>query len=55
MHDTYEGWVANSKPTLLEEAREKVKQILATHQPLPLDEEIERELDRLQEHARTES
>jgi trimethylamine--corrinoid protein Co-methyltransferase len=55
MHDTFEGWVAAGKPALLEGAREKVEQILATHQPLPLDEEVERELDRLQSRARDKS
>jgi trimethylamine--corrinoid protein Co-methyltransferase len=51
VHDTFEGWQATGKPTLLEEAREKVRQILAAHQPLPLDEDVERELDRIQERA----
>jgi trimethylamine:corrinoid methyltransferase-like protein len=51
VHGTYEGWEAAGKQTLLEEARENVKQILSTHQPLPLDEEAERELDRIQERA----
>jgi len=32
MHDTFEGWEAAGRPKLLEEACEKVAQILATHQ-----------------------
>jgi len=52
MHGTFESWEAAGKPVLLEEAREKVEQILATHQPLPLDEDVERELDRIQKRAR---
>jgi trimethylamine--corrinoid protein Co-methyltransferase len=55
LHDTYERWVQDGRPTLLEEAREKVTHILATHEPLPLDEDIERELDRIQERARAEA
>jgi trimethylamine--corrinoid protein Co-methyltransferase len=55
VHDTFEGWKAAGKPTLIEEAREKVKEILATHQPLPLDEDVERELDRIQERAQESS
>jgi trimethylamine:corrinoid methyltransferase-like protein len=55
MHDTFEGWVAAGKPALLEGAREKAKLLLDTHQPLPLDKEVERELDRLQQRARAES
>jgi len=51
MHDTYEGWEAAGRPRLLEEAREKVNGILASHEPLPLDEEVERELDRIQKRA----
>jgi trimethylamine--corrinoid protein Co-methyltransferase len=52
VHETFEEWEAAGKPTLLEEAREKVEQILAAHQPLPLDEEVERELDRIQKRAK---
>ncbi len=54
VHDTFEGWVASGQTTLLEEAREKVKQILATHEPLPLDEDVERELERIQRRAEAE-
>jgi trimethylamine--corrinoid protein Co-methyltransferase len=55
MHETFEGWVAAGKPALLEGAREKVKQLLDTRQPLPLDQEVERELDRLHRRAESES
>jgi trimethylamine--corrinoid protein Co-methyltransferase len=51
VHDTFEGWEAAGRPGLLEEAREKVNSILASHVPLPLDEEVERELDRIQKCA----
>jgi trimethylamine--corrinoid protein Co-methyltransferase len=54
-HDTFEKWEAIGKPTLLEQARHKVEQILATHQPLPLGEEVERELDRIQKRAQREA
>jgi trimethylamine--corrinoid protein Co-methyltransferase len=54
-HDTFEAWEAAGRPTLLEEAREKVGQILATHQALPLDEDVERELDRIQKRAHIEA
>ena len=50
-HDTFESWAAAGRPTLLQEAREKVDQILATHQPLPLDEDVERELTHIQDRA----
>jgi trimethylamine--corrinoid protein Co-methyltransferase len=54
-HDSFEAWEAAGRPTLLEEAREKVGQILATHQVLPLDEDVERELDRIQKRAQIEA
>jgi len=54
-HDSFEAWEAAGKPTLLGEAREKVDQILAAHQPLPLDEDVERELDRIQKRAQIEA
>jgi hypothetical protein len=39
------------RPDVLEEAREAVDRILSTHRPLPLDEEIDRELDRIKKRA----
>jgi trimethylamine--corrinoid protein Co-methyltransferase len=51
VHDTFEAWEATGRPTLIDEAREKVDRILATHQPLPLDENAERELDRIHKRA----
>jgi trimethylamine--corrinoid protein Co-methyltransferase len=51
LHDTFEAWEAAGRPTLLDEAREKVDQILASHQPLLLDEGAERELGRIQKRA----
>ncbi len=54
-HDSLDAWEAAGRPTLFEEAREKVNQILATHQPLPLDDDVERELDRIQQRARNEA
>jgi len=51
VHDTFEKWEAAGKPTLRDQAYETVEQILATHQPLPLDEDVERELDRIQKQA----
>jgi trimethylamine--corrinoid protein Co-methyltransferase len=52
LHDTYEAWEAAGKPALLDEVREMVNQLLATHEPLPLGEDVERELDRIQAKAR---
>ncbi len=52
LHDTYEAWEAAGKPALLDEVRDEVNQILASHEPLPLGEDVERELDRIQARAR---
>jgi trimethylamine--corrinoid protein Co-methyltransferase len=52
-HSSFEAWEAAGNPTLLDEAREKVEQILATHEPLPLGEDVEDELDRIQKRAQT--
>ncbi len=52
VHDTFERWDAAGGPTLIEEARDKVNHILATHEPLPLDADVERELDRIEKRAR---
>jgi trimethylamine--corrinoid protein Co-methyltransferase len=52
LHDSYESWVEQGKPTLLQQAREQVAHTLATHEPLPLDEDVERELARIQERAK---
>jgi len=55
VHDTFEGWEAAGQPTLRDQAYESVEQILATHEPLPLGDEVERELDRIERQARAES
>ena len=54
-HDGFEAWEAAGRPTVLDEAREKVGQILATHQVLPLDDDVEKELDRIQQRAQIEA
>jgi trimethylamine--corrinoid protein Co-methyltransferase len=51
LHDTYEAWEAAGKPTLLAEARERVDSILATYEPWPWDEAVDRELARIQRQA----
>lgn len=51
VHDAFESWRAAGKPTLLQEARQKVTEILAKHRPLPLDEAAEQELARIEDRA----
>jgi trimethylamine--corrinoid protein Co-methyltransferase len=50
-HSTFEDWQASGRPTLMEELGQKVEAILANHQPLPLDEDVDRELARIQKRA----
>ena len=48
---SYEEWHNSGKPDLIQEARERIDQILSTHKPLPLNEEMERELDQIYKRA----
>ena len=50
--NSYEAWAASGKPTILDELKPKVRKILDTHSPLPLDEDVERELERIEQRAR---
>ena len=46
-----EKWQAAGRPDLMAEARGEVDRTLAAHQPLPLDEAVDRELDRIRQKA----
>jgi trimethylamine--corrinoid protein Co-methyltransferase len=48
---SFEEWEASGRPELAEEARDKADQLLSSHQPLPLDEEVNRELERIKKSA----
>ncbi len=50
-HETYDNWEKNGKKDVLEEAHEKVNLLLKTHKPLPLDDEVEKELEKICKHA----
>jgi trimethylamine--corrinoid protein Co-methyltransferase len=52
--ETYEAWSASGKPSLIDELQEAIHEILNTHNPLPLDEDIERELEKIDARARAE-
>jgi trimethylamine--corrinoid protein Co-methyltransferase len=51
VHEPYETW-ESSGVDLLAEAREKIDQVLSTHQPLPLDDAVLRELQRIEASAK---
>jgi len=52
VHDSYENWSDNGRPTLALEARERVARILSSHRPETLDENVERELGRIHAAAK---
>ena len=49
--ESLEEWEAAGKRGLVEDLREKVNQILSSHEPLPLAEDIDRELERIRKKA----
>ena len=52
VHGPRNSWELSGKKDIMEEAREKVEHLLATHQPIPLGEDVEKELERIKESAR---
>ncbi len=54
IHGPFEAWDASGRPRLMKEARERVDHILDTHNPLPLDEAVERELNLIYQRAQAE-
>ena len=50
-HDPIRVREADKRSLLINEAKEKVERILKSHQPIPLDEDVERELGRIQKRA----
>jgi trimethylamine--corrinoid protein Co-methyltransferase len=53
-HTSFDGWVKEGRPKLLDEARQKVDHLISNHEPYPLSKEAERELDRIQNRAKME-
>jgi len=52
VHEGFDHWDAAGRPDLLVEIRQKIDQVLAHHQPLPLDENQMRELAHIEQKAR---
>ncbi len=44
---SHQAWKKEGGKSVVEVAREKVREILATHEPEPLDEDVKRELERI--------
>ncbi len=51
VHKTRKSWEDAGKKDILEEAREKVEHLLATHVPLPLGDDVEKELEKIYKRA----
>lgn len=51
VHGTQKAWEDSGKKDILEEAREKIEHILSSHKPLPLGDDIEKELDDIYKRA----
>jgi trimethylamine--corrinoid protein Co-methyltransferase len=51
-HETRDAWEAAGRPDLIDQARVRVGELLAAHETLALDANVERELDTLVERAR---
>ncbi|MGB2955664.1 MAG: trimethylamine methyltransferase family protein [Anaerolineales bacterium] len=55
VHDSYKSWERSGEKDILDEAREKVDQILKTHKPLPLDDHVQKELEMIYKKAQQET
>jgi trimethylamine--corrinoid protein Co-methyltransferase len=55
VHDTEGSWERSGRKDVLDEAREKVDQILKTHKPLPLEDEVQDELDKIYKKAQEQA
>jgi trimethylamine:corrinoid methyltransferase-like protein len=51
VHGTQQSWESSGRKDILDEAREKVDQILKTHTPLPLEDKVRDELDKIYKKA----
>ena len=51
IHIPQKNWEDAGKPTIQDEVREKINTILRTHQPLPLGDDVEKELAHIQKKA----
>jgi trimethylamine--corrinoid protein Co-methyltransferase len=52
VHQTQKAWEISGNKDLLKEAREKVNELLSTHKPLPLEGDVEKELENIQKKAK---
>ena len=55
VHDTEQSWEKSGRKDVLDEAREQVDHILKTHKPLPLEDEVQKELDKIYKKAQEQT
>jgi trimethylamine--corrinoid protein Co-methyltransferase len=51
LHGTYESWIREDRPNLIDQAHERVNQLLSEHKPLPFPKEVEAELIKIEKSA----
>jgi len=51
-HDSRNAWETAGRPDIIDEARERVDELLSEHEVLPIDEDVDHELRRLVEKVR---
>ena len=44
---SYQEWINKGKKTVIEKAKERYEEIIATHKPSPLTDEQDKEIDRI--------
>ena len=52
VHETFESWRGAGRPAVIDEAGQRAAELLSAHEPLPLGDDVERELAKLLPRAR---
>ena len=55
IHEPIQSWEHAGKPTVEDQVKEQINEILRTHKPLPLEQEVVRELEQITERAKAAS
>ena len=50
--DNYENWTANGSKTMIDRARDRIKNILETHQPNPVSPEVKAQIEEILQKAK---
>jgi trimethylamine--corrinoid protein Co-methyltransferase len=53
LHGSYDQWVNSGSPGLLEEIHQDIQDFLTNYHPIPLPELVEKELEALEQRARS--